>query len=113
MHQRRTALRNFELGGKLIREGDKVVMFYVSGNRDEAAFTEPDSLVLDRSEPRPLSFGSGIHHCIGFRLARMQLRAMWEGMLDRFSSIELLGPPVRQRSNFVQGFHSMPVIARA
>ena len=113
VHQRRTATRDFELGGKTIRQGDKVVMFYVSGNRDEAAFTNPDRLVLDRTEPRILSFGSGIHHCIGFRIAKMQLQYMWEGMLDRFSGFELVDQPVRTRSNFVQGFQSMRVIARA
>ena len=112
VHQRRTALEDFELGGKQIRRGDKVVMFYVSGNRDESVFTNPDQLVLDRTEPRILSFGSGIHHCIGFRIARMQLQYMWSGILDRFSSIEMLDKPTRLRSNFVQGFTSMLVIAR-
>ena len=113
VHQRRTALADFELAGKRIRKGDKVVMFYVSGNRDEGAFDNPDQLVLNRQEPRLLSFGSGIHHCIGFRLARMQLQHMWAGMLERFSSFELVGEPRRLRSNFVQGYVSMPVIARA
>ena len=113
VHQRRTALADHEIGGRTIRKGDKVVMFYVSGNRDEAVFSDPDRLVLDRTEPRILSFGSGIHHCIGFRLARMQLQHVWEGMLERFSGFELVDKPVRLRSNFVQGFHSMPVIARA
>ncbi len=112
VHQRRTALSDFELGGKTIHKGDKVVMFYVSGNRDETVFSDPDRLVLDRTEPRLLSFGSGIHHCIGFRLARMQLTHMWEGILDRFSGLELLDEPTRLRSNFVQGYLSMPVIAR-
>ena len=113
VHQRRTATTDIELGGKTIRQGDKVVMFYVSGNRDETVFADPDKLVLDRTEPRLLSFGSGIHHCIGFRLARMQLQYMWEGMLDRFSGVELVDRPTRLRSNFVQGYLSMPVIARA
>ncbi len=113
VHQRRTAVSDFELGDKTIPAGDKVVMFYVSGNRDEEAFADADRLILDREEPRSLSFGSGIHHCIGFRLARMQLQHMWEGMLDRFSGFELLDTPVRLRSNFVQGYRSMPVIARA
>ncbi len=113
VHQRRTALEEATLGGKTIRKGDKVVMFYVSGNRDSAVFTDPDKLVLDRAGPRLLSFGSGIHHCIGFRLARMQLQHMWEGMLERFSGFELLDEPTRLRSNFVQGYLSMPVIARA
>ncbi len=113
VHQRRTALEDFELNGKQIHAGDKVVMFYVSANRDEAAFDRPDELVLDRTEPRPLSFGSGVHHCIGFRLAQMQMEYMWEGMLDRFSGFELAGDIQRLRSNFVQGYNSMPVIAHA
>ena len=113
VHQRRTALEDVELAGKQIRRGDKVVMFYVSGNRDERAFDDPDRLILDRSEPRILSFGSGIHHCIGFRLARMQLEFMWRGMLDRFSGFELVEQPTRSASNFVQGFLEMPVIAKS
>ncbi len=113
VHQRRTATADVEVGGKQIRAGEKVVMFYVSGNRDETAFSDPDRLVLDRTEPRLLSFGSGIHHCIGFRLALMQLQHLWEGMLDRFSGFELIAPPVRTRSNFVQGYQAMRVIARA
>ena len=112
VHQRRTALEEFELNGKQIRGGDKVVMFYVSGNRDESKFTQPDQLVLDRQEPRILSFGSGIHHCIGFRLARMQLLHMWQGLLERFVDIELVDSPRRLRSNFVQGYLEMPVVAR-
>ena len=113
VHQRRTALEDFELGGKQIYTGDKVIMFYVSGNRDESVFTDPDRLILDRTEPRILSFGSGIHHCIGFRIARMQLQHMWAGILDRFTDIELIEQSTRSRSNFVQGFLKMPVIARA
>ncbi len=113
VHQRRTATCDIELNGKQIHKGDKVVMFYVSGNRDKDVFKDPDRLMLDRSEPRILSFGSGIHHCIGFRLARMQLQHMWEGMLERFSDFELVDRPTRLRSNFVQGYLAMPVIARA
>ena len=113
VHQRRTAVADCEVGGRTIRAGDKVVMFYVSGNRDERAFARPDELVLDRTEPRSLSFGSGIHHCIGFRLARMQMEHMWRGMLERFSGFELAGEATRTRSNFVQGYLSMPVVARA
>ena len=112
VHQRRTAVQDTELAGKSIRAGDKVVMFYVSGNRDNAAFTDADSLVFERTSPRSLSFGSGIHHCIGFRLAQMQMRHMWAGMLARFSGFELAGEAVRSRSNFVHGYLSLPVIAR-
>ena len=113
VHQRRTATEEAEVGGNQIRRGDKVVMWYVSGNRDESVFVDADRLVLDREDPRPLSFGSGVHHCIGFRLAQMQVRCLWEELVERFSDIELLGPARRSRSNFVLGFLSLPVIARA
>ena len=113
IHQRRTAIADVELGKKIIRRGDKVAMFYVSGNRDESVFEQPDQLILDRTEPRLLSFGSGIHHCIGFRLARMQLQAMWTGMFNRFTEFELVEEPKRLASNFVQGYLSMSVVARA
>ena len=103
---------NAILAGSLLVD-EPVVTVCALGNRDEDVFSNPDRLVLDRTEPRLLSFGSGIHHCIGFRLARMQLTHMWEGILDRFSGFELLDEPTRLRSNFVQGYLSMPVIARA
>ena len=113
VHQRRTATEDAEVGGNQIHMGDKVVMWYVSGNRDESVFVDADRLVLDREDPRPLSFGSGVHHCIGFRLAQMQVRCLWEELVERFSDIELLEPARRSRSNFVLGFLSLPVIARA
>jgi cytochrome P450 len=81
-HMRRTAHGTTELGGKTIREGDKVVMWYLSGNRDETAIERPDAFVIDRARPRQhLSFGFGIHRCVGNRLAELQLKILWEEIL--------------------------------
>jgi len=109
-HMRRTALRDVELDGKTIRKGDKVVMWYVSGNRDERAISEPNSFIIDRERPRQhLSFGFGIHRCVGNRLAEMQLRTVWEEVLKRFPKIEVLEEPVRVRSSFVKGYEKLMV----
>jgi cytochrome P450 len=109
-HMRRTAQTDVELGGKRIRKGDKVVMWYVSGNRDADVIESADSLVIDRPRPRQhVSFGFGIHRCVGQRLAEMQLRVMWQEILKRFSYIEVVGEPRRMRSNFVKGYEAMPV----
>ena len=107
---RRTALRDVELGGKKILEGDKVVMWYLSGNRDETAIANPDAFIIDRPNARQhLSFGFGIHRCVGNRLAEMQLRILWEEIHTRFPVIEVMAPPTRVRSTFVRGYLSMPV----
>jgi cytochrome P450 len=109
-HMRRTALADTELGGKTIRKGDKVVMWYLSGNRDEEAIERPDDFIIDRPRPRQhLSFGFGIHRCVGNRLAELQLRILWEEILKRFKRIEVTGEPERVRSNFVRGYASLPV----
>jgi cytochrome P450 len=109
-HMRRTALADAELGGKRIRKGDKVVMWYYSGNRDERAIENPEAFIIDRARPRQhLSFGFGIHRCVGNRLAEMQLRILWEEILARFPSIEVVGPPQRVFSNFVRGYTELPV----
>jgi cytochrome P450 len=109
-HMRRTAKVDTELGGKTIRQGDKVVMWYVSGNRDGDAIDRPDEFIIDRPHARHhLSFGFGIHRCMGNRLAEMQLRIVWEEILARFHTVELVGEPVRVRSNFVKGYSSLPV----
>jgi len=111
IHMRRIATRDVELGGKTIRKGDKVVMWYLSGNHDEGAIHNPNSFIIDRDNPRfHLSFGFGIHRCMGNRLGEMQLRILWEELLNRFSHVEVTGEPVRVQSNFVRGFESMPVI---
>jgi cytochrome P450 len=109
-HMRRTALADTELGGKTIRKGDKVVMWYLSGNRDETVIERADELVIDRPRPRQhLSFGFGIHRCVGNRLAELQLKILWEEILQRFPVIEVVGEPQRTMSNFVRGFTHLPV----
>lgn len=109
-HMRRTALADYELGGQQIRAGDKVVMWYLSANRDEQAIERPHEFIIDRERPKHhLAFGFGIHHCVGNRLAELQLRILWEEILKRYPVIEVLGEPVRTKSNFVHGFMSMPV----
>jgi cytochrome P450 len=109
-HMRRTALEDVELGGKQIKKGDKVVMWYVSGNRDSDVIENADSFIVDRARPRQhLSFGFGIHRCVGNRLAEMQLRIVWEEILQRFPSIEVMGPPTRILSSFVKGYETLPV----
>ena len=110
IHMRRTATEAAELGGQHIRPGDKVVMWYVSGNRDPDAIEDPDNFIIDRPRPRQhLSFGFGIHRCVGNRLAELQLRILWEELLPRHPVIEVLAPPRRTYSNFIHGMRSMPV----
>jgi cytochrome P450 len=109
-HMRRTALEDTELGGKTIRKGDRVVMWYVSGNRDEEVIDRPNEFIIDRPRPRThLSFGFGIHRCVGMRLAELQLRIVWEEILKRFERIEVVGPPRRLYSSFVRGIECLPV----
>lgn len=112
-HMRRTALMDTELGGKQIRKGEKVVMWYVSGNRDADAIENPDAFIIDRARPRHhLSFGFGIHRCVGNRLAELQLRILWEELLRRWpraGQIEVIGEPRRVPSPFVKGYESLPV----
>jgi cytochrome P450 len=114
IHMRRTATCDAELAGKKIGKGDKVVMWYVSGNRDEDAIEEPERFVVGRPRARHhLAFGAGIHRCVGDRLAEMQLRILWEEILKRDLRIEIAGPPVRLYSNFIRGIRALPVIIRA
>ncbi|MBV8979224.1 MAG: cytochrome P450 [Alphaproteobacteria bacterium] len=109
-HMRRTALADTELRGKKIKKGDKVVMWYVSGNRDEEAIDDPNAFIIDRARPRQhLSFGFGIHRCVGNRLAEMQLRIVWEEILKRFKFIEVMGEPERIFSSFIKGYATLPV----
>ena len=109
-HMRRTAMADFELGGKSIKKGDRVVMWYVSGNRDDEVIVDPDRFIIDRERPRQhVGFGFGLHRCVGSRLAEMQLKVVWEEILKRFKRIEVVGEPRRLRSNFVKGYETMPV----
>ena len=110
LHMRRTALADFEVGGQMIREGDKVVMWYVSANRDEAKFNDAYSFDIGRANARShMSFGFGIHRCMGNHVAEMQLRILWEEIMARFDRIDLVGKPVRTKSNFVHGWTDVPV----
>jgi cytochrome P450 len=109
-HMRRTALEDFELQDKKINKGDKVVMWYVSGNRDEEAIERPYEFIIDRARPRThLSFGFGIHRCIGMRLAELQLKIIWEEIFKRFDKIEVVGEPKRVYSSFIKGYETLPV----
>lgn len=109
-HMRRTAKADGEIAGQKIREGDKVAMWYLSGNRDDAAIENPDQFIIDRKRPRQhISFGFGIHRCVGNRLAELQLKILWEEILARFETIELAGEPERTFSNFVHGWTRVPV----
>jgi cytochrome P450 len=109
-HMRRTAIADHVVGGKLIRKGDKVVMWYVSGNRDDSVIEDANSYIIDRERPRQhLSFGFGIHRCVGNRLAELQLAILWEEILKRFPLIEVVGEPEYVPSPFVKGYASLPV----
>ncbi|MBT3831858.1 MAG: cytochrome P450 [Gammaproteobacteria bacterium] len=109
-HMRRTALEDVEFHGKTIRKGDKVVMWYISGNRDEEVFENADKLIIDRKNARQhVSFGFGLHRCMGNRLAEMQLRVLWEEIQKRFHKVEVTGAPKRTPSNFVKGYTHLPV----
>ncbi len=109
-HMRRNALQDVELGGKTIKKGDKVIMWYVSGNRDDEVIENADRFIIDRSRARQhLSFGFGIHRCVGNRLAEMQLKIVWEEIMKRWSFIEVMGEPDRVPSSFVKGYFNLPV----
>jgi cytochrome P450 len=108
-HMRRTATQDTEIAGRRIKKGDKILMWYVSANRDDAMFDRPDAFLIDRKNARQhLAFGIGTHFCMGSRLAEMQLRVLWEETLARFRDVEVVGKPLRVRSNFVRGYTYIP-----
>ena len=110
IHMRRTALTDFELGGKQIKAGDKVIMWYLSGNRDEAVFENPEQFVIDRPNARAhVAFGFGVHRCMGNRLAELQLRVLWEEIMKRFDRVEIVGDIQRLPNNFIRGIREVPV----
>ena len=113
-YMRRTATQDTELRGKKIKAGEQVLMWYVSGNRDEEVIDRPDEFIIDRKNARHhLSLGFGIHRCMGNRLAEMQLRILWEEIMKRFSFIEVVGEPRRLRSSFIKGITELPVRVHA
>ncbi|MEM6705113.1 MAG: cytochrome P450 [Acidobacteriota bacterium] len=110
-YMRRRAVCDTEIGGQKIKKDDKVLMWYASGNRDEEIFDDADDFIIDRPNARRhMAFGFGIHRCMGNRVAEMQLRILWEEILQRFDRIEVVGEPVRVRSTFVQGYAELPVV---
>jgi len=109
IHFRRTATRDCELGGRRIRAGQKVVVYFASANRDQRVFAEPDRFDVGRSPNDHLAFGHGPHFCLGAHLARSQMRALFAAVLDAFSDPELAGEVVRLRSNFQNGVKHLPV----
>lgn len=109
-HMRRTATRDVEFRGQTIRKGEKVVLWFVSGNYDDTVIDRPEDFWVDRPNVRNhLSFGAGIHRCMGNRLAEMQLRILWEEVLRRFEKVELAGEPERTCNLFIRGFTQLPV----
>lgn len=110
IHMCRTATRDIEFKDQIIRKNDRVVLWYISANRDESAIDSPEEFIIDRSKPhKHLSFGAGIHRCVGDRLANLQLRILWEEILEQNLRIEVVGPPIRQYSNFIRGICHLPV----
>jgi len=113
-YMRRRCLNDTVVNGQTIKAGDKVAMWYCSGNRDETVIDNPNDFVIDRKQPRHhLSFGFGIHRCMGNRLAEMQLKIIWEEIMKRFERVEMVGEPVRVASNFVKGYEQLPVVVHA
>jgi cytochrome P450 len=108
-HFMRTALQDYTLRGKTIREGDGLCLFFSSGNRDEEIFEDPFTFRVDRPNNKQIAFGYGVHLCLGMHLARMEIRALFAELLPRLKSIEITGPAVNSRSNFVSGLKRMPV----
>ena len=112
-HMARTVMQDTELGGKQLSKGDRLAMWYLSGNRDETAIDQANEFIIDRDNPRKhLSFGFGIHRCVGNRLAEMQLNIIWEEIMKRFQKIELDGEPQFLKSSFIHGIKELPVIIR-
>jgi cytochrome P450 len=110
-YMRRTAIQDTDLGGKAIKVGDKVIMWYASGNLDEEVIDRPGEFLIDRANARHhLSFGFGLHRCMGNRLAEMQLRIVWEEIMKRFHQVEVVGEPERIYSSFVKGYSKLPVV---
>jgi cholest-4-en-3-one 26-monooxygenase len=110
MHFRRTATRDLELGGQQIKDGDKVVIWYISANYDEKAFKDPHTFDIERSPNEHVAFGGGgPHFCLGANLARMEINVMFDEVLDRLHDIELTAPASRLRSNFINGLKHIPL----
>ena len=109
-NMRRVATQDVELRGQTIKKGDRVLMWYASGNRDERKFDNPDQLIIDRKDARNhISFGYGIHRCLGNRLAEMQLTILWQEIMQRFAHVEVVGEAKYLNSSFIRGITELPV----
>ena len=108
-HFMRTATEDCELGGKAVKEGDGLALFYWSGNRDAEVFDEPFAFKVDRANNPQVAFGNGIHLCLGLHLARMELRILFTELLSRLESVELAGTPKNSTSVFVSGLKTLPI----
>jgi cytochrome P450 len=109
-HMARTALVDTEVGGKKIKAGERVAMWYISGNRDEEAIPDAGRFMIDRPNARHhLSFGFGIHRCLGNRLGELQLRVIWEELMKRYPKIDVVGNPKYLKSSFIHGIRELPV----
>jgi cholest-4-en-3-one 26-monooxygenase len=110
MHFRRTATMDLELGGQELKEGDKVIFWHISANRDEKVFTDPDAFDITRSPNNHMAFGGGgPHFCLGANLARMEIMVMFDRLLERIPDIRLDGEVQRLQSNFINGTKHIPV----
>lgn len=108
-HFMRTAAEDTELGGQAIARGDWLMMNYVAANHDPAVFENPRKFDAARSPNRHLAFGAGAHQCLGLHLARLEMRILFETLLDRIESVELAGTPARSKSTFVGGLKTLPL----
>jgi cytochrome P450 len=109
-HMARTARVDTSIGDARLKAGDRIALWYISGNRDADAIDTPEAFIIDRKKPRQhLSFGFGIHHCVGYRLAELQLQIAWEEIMQRFRSVEVVGEPQRVCSNIIHGYTDLPV----
>jgi linalool 8-monooxygenase len=113
IYMRRTATADYEVRNTMIRKGDKVALWYMSGNRDENKWADPFAFNVTRGGPRHLSFGHGQHLCIGWRLAEIQLTVLLEELLTRFPNIEVTAEPTRMRTNFLNSIKTLPVTLRS
>jgi cytochrome P450 len=110
MHFRRTATRDVNVGGTDFAEGDKIVIWYASANRDERVFKDPMTFDIERSPNEHVAFGGGgPHFCLGANLARMEIQVIFDELLDRWDDLELTGEPSRLRSNFINGIKHIPL----
>ena len=113
MQFRRTATVDHELGGQQIKDGDKIVFWHISANRDETKFDDPFTFDIARSPNDHVAFGGGgPHFCLGANLARMEIRVMFEELLARFPEMEITGEVSRLRSNFINGIKHIPLPRR-